>query len=83
MGRELVGDDASSTFEDLMENIDQNFRSGGYIYDLQINDTEDGIVIKPFEDDEEFNQEVFNLISEEVDFMDKLVNNTDDEEADL
>ncbi len=81
IGKDKV-DDAASVFEDLLENLDQNLRTSGYIYDIQLIDNDEGITIKPFEDGEEFNQEVFNLIAEELDFMDKLVTD-EDEELDL
>lgn len=83
LGKDKV-DEPASVFEDLLENLDQNLRTAGYIYNIQLTDDSDGIVIKPFEDEEEFNQEVFNLIAEELDFMDKLLNDdSEDEELDL
>lgn len=83
LGQELVGDDAASTFEDLMDNIDQNFRTAGFMYELTLLNDGNGIEIRPFEDGDDFTQEVFNLIAEELDFMDSLVNNQDEEEVDL
>lgn len=75
LGREKI-EDVTSVIEDLMDNIDQNFRTEGYLYDIRLSDDEEGIEIRPFEDGDEFNQDVFNVISEELEFMDNLVGDT-------
>lgn len=77
-GKEKVGSDSSSILEDLVENIDQSLRGAGYMYDLKLDLSQETIDIEPFEGIESFNQEVFDLISEELQFSDILIRDEDE-----
>ncbi len=80
-GKDLVGGNMSSVFEDLAENIDQSLRNAGYIYNIEVDTEAEQISIKPFENVEPFNQEVFDIIAEELLFTDNLLR--DDEDGDM
>lgn len=80
-GRETIGDGTDDVIEDLAENIDQNFKSSGYIYNVCVGKDGETIDITPFEDEDDFSQEVFNIIAEELNFMDNLVSDVGDEEG--
>lgn len=72
-GKEKIGKESGHVLEDLVDNIDQNLRGAGYIYDVQLNLDTETIDIEPFEGIESFNQEVFDIISEELQFSDMLL----------
>jgi hypothetical protein len=80
-GKEIIGDNTESVLEDLIENIDQSLRGAGYIYDITSDIEAEQIYIKPFEGTDAFNQEVFDLIAEELQFSDSLLR--DEEETTL
>jgi len=77
-GREIAGENSSHIFDDLVENLDQSLRNAGYMYNIQANMADEQISIKPFENIEPFNQEVFDIIAEELLFTDNLLRGDED-----
>ena len=71
-GLDLV-QDTTSVFEDLLENLDLSLKNAGYMYNIDADITLGQITIKPFEDIVPFNQEVFDIIAEELQFTDNLI----------
>lgn len=72
-GKDLARENIEGVLEDLMENIDQSLRGSGYIYNITLNKEELQIDITSFDSTESFNQEVFDLIAEELQFSDSLL----------
>jgi hypothetical protein len=79
-GKDITNGDTSA-LEDMAENIDQSLRGAGYMYDININTEEGTVTITPFEHIESFNQEVFDLIAEELQFTDNLLRGDSEEDT--
>lgn len=71
-GKDITDGD-TSVMEDLVENIDQSLRNAGYMYNITLDVSKDTVTITPYEHVESFNQEVFDLIAEELQFTDNLL----------
>lgn len=76
-GKDIIAQDIENIFTDLAENIDQSLRTAGYMYNIVADMKNHTMNITPFEDIESFNQEVFDIIAEELQFTDNLVRDTD------
>ena len=79
-GKDIVQENTQSVLEELGENIDQSLRGAGYMYNISIDEEASQIRITSFEGSDAFNQEVFDLIAEELQFSDNLLRDQEDEE---
>lgn len=72
-GQEKLNNNAEDILEDLVDNLDVSLRNAGYMYNITLDALAQTVDIAPYEGVEGFNQEVFDLIAEELQFSDTMV----------